>query len=428
MSLSFQLPDLGEGVHEAEILAIRVRVGQDVKEGDIILEIETDKAAVEIPSPYTGTVSDILVQQGDMATVGDTLLTFALQPEGEVAETKEAQQRKEQPDQPPARTKGRPVPASPSTRRLARKLGVDLHQILATGPGGLVTREDVENHARHQADPSAEPVKKDSVSSARTEPVAPQPAVDQDEELTGASEPGAIERIPLRSIRRATAVKMASSWSRIPHVFCRDNVDITDLEAFRQKHKQEIEEKGGRLTVTIFAIKAVATALKNFPHFNASLDEKKQEIVLKHYFNIGLAVDTEKGLLVPVIRDVDRKSIKELSVEVNKAITAVSNGKHTPQMMQQGTFTITNAGALGGYEFSAIINHPEVAILGLGQGRLQPAVRTDRRGRQEIVPRLLMPIMLCFDHRVVDGADAVRFLRVVIDALEDPEELLMSMI
>ena len=221
---------------------------------------------------------------------------------------------------------------------------------------------------------------------------------------------------------------MTASWTQIPHVHCQDSVDITRLEAFRQKHKAEIAASGGRLTMTVFAMKAVTTALKTYPRFNASLDLAAQQIIVKNYFHIGIAVDSENGLVVPVIRDVDRKSIKDLAIEVDGAITRVRAGKQSREELQGGTFTITNAGALGGSHFSAIINYPEVAILGLGQGRMQPAVITDDRGRHEIVPRLLMPIMICFDHRVVDGGDAIRFLRLVIDALEDPDELLITMI
>jgi pyruvate dehydrogenase E2 component (dihydrolipoamide acetyltransferase) len=221
---------------------------------------------------------------------------------------------------------------------------------------------------------------------------------------------------------------MSGSWSQIPHVHCEDSVDITRLEEFRKKHKDAIEDEGGRLTMTIFAMKAAATGLKKYPYFNSSLDLEAQEIIVKHYFHIGIAVDTENGLTVPVIRDVDRKSIKELAVETDSAITRARAGELQREEMQGGTFTITNAGALGGSRFSAIINQPEVAILGLGQGRLEPKVVTDERDRHRIIPRLIMPIMLCFDHRVVDGGDAIRFLRLVIDALEDPEELLMTMI
>lgn len=436
MTTSFQLPDLGEGVHEAEILALPVAPGQAVREGDIIMEIETDKAAVEIPSPFTGAVQEILVQVGDMACVGDVLMTFTTDetepavrpPEQQKTETAAGQQEQHRPGQ-----KRRPVPASPSTRRLARELGVDLYDVSPTGTGGIVTKEDVTRHVdqKKAASPAAvqpeTPQGRESRQTSSTAPSPRQPAAEATE-LPDFSKWGKIERLPFRSIRRATARQMSRSWAEIPHVQCQDNVDITRLEAFRQRHKTDIEVAGGKLTMTIFAMKAVATALKNFPSFNASLDLQAQQIIIKRFFNLGIAVDTENGLMVPVIRDVDRKSIKELAIELADATTRVRSKTHSPEDMQGGTFTITNTGPLGGSHFSAIINHPEVAILGLGQGRMQPAVVTDERGRHEIVPRLLMPIVLCFDHRVVDGADAIRFLRVIIDALEDPDELLITMI
>ncbi len=422
MTLSFRLPDLGEGVHEAEILAIPVANGQAVREGDIILEIETDKAAVEIPCPYTGTVSEIAVKVGDMAMVGDVLMNF-IADGGESPDPaeEEAARPSETTRQDRGEIKRSPVPASPSTRRLARELEVDLYAVTPTGPGGIVTRGDVESHAGRTAAPEV------TAAAATGRPAVPPPRQDRTA-LPDLSKWGKVERLPFHSIRRATANQMTRSWNEIPHVNSQDSVDITRLEAFRQKHKNEIEAIGGRLTMTVFAIKAVAAALKNYPYFNASLDLETQEIIIKRFFNIGIAVDTKNGLMVPVIRDVDRKSIKELAVEVNGVITRVRAGTHNREELQGGTFTITNAGALGGSHFSAIINHPEVAILGLGQGRMQPTVITDERDRHEIVPRLIMPIVLCFDHRVVDGADAIRFLRLVIDALEDPDELLITMI
>jgi pyruvate dehydrogenase E2 component (dihydrolipoamide acetyltransferase) len=433
MTTSFRLPDLGEGVHEAEILTLPVTLGQAVREGDVIMEIETDKAAVEIPSPYTGTVCEILVQVGDMAKVGDVLMTFSSDSAEETVQALagETQQgagaaalEKEPASQ---EQKKRPVPASPSTRRLARELGVNLHDVKPTGSGGIVTREDVEAHSKRATphEPGSEEIESASLPD---EPTRGTQAASGQTPLPDFTRWGMVERVPFRSIRRATARQMSKSWAQIPHVNCQDYADITRLEAFRQKHKNELKAIGGRLTMTIFAVKAVATALKNFPYFNSSLDLQTQEIIIKRFFNIGIAVDTDNGLMVPVIRDVDRKSIKELAVEMGGAITRVRAGTHSPEEMQGGTFTITNAGALGGSHFSAIINHPEVAILGLGQGRMQPAVVTDERGRHEIVPRLIMPVSLCFDHRVVDGADAIRFLRLVIDALEDPDELLITMI
>ena len=424
MTISFRLPDLGEGVHEAEILALPVTIGQAVTEGDLILEIETDKAAVEIPSPYTGTVREIMVKVGDMAVVGDALMTFATEAvQDEIPPTADASPQHQEPGE-----KRRPVPASPSTRRLARELAVDLYAVTPTGSGGIVTKDDVENHARQKPAPKSTRTTPEPPTLTAQATASPPPLIAGRTILPDFTKWGEIKRLPFRSIRRATANQMTSSWTQIPHVQSQDTVDITKLEAFRQKHKTEIEAAGGRLTMTLFAIKAAATALKNYPYFNASLDLQAQEIIVKNFFNIGIAVDTDKGLMVPVIQDVDRKSIKELAIEVNGAINRVRTGTHSREEMQGGTFTITNAGALGGSQFSAIINHPEVAILGLGQGRMQPAVVTDEHGRHEIVPRLIMPIVLCFDHRVVDGADAIRFLRLVIDALEDPDELLITMI
>jgi pyruvate dehydrogenase E2 component (dihydrolipoamide acetyltransferase) len=221
---------------------------------------------------------------------------------------------------------------------------------------------------------------------------------------------------------------MSLGWSRIPHVTSQDSVDITRLEAFRQKHKAEIEAIGGKLTLTVFAIKAVATALKAYPNFNATLDTAAGEIIMKQYYHVGVAVNTDSGLIVPVIRDVDRKSIKELSVELSQLVQRTRDRKTKLEELQGGSFTISNAGAMGGGFFAPIINYPQVAILGMGQGRLQPVVRRKDDQDYEIVPRLIMPIVLCIDHRVLDGADAIRFLRIIIDSLEDPDELLMSMI
>ncbi|MDP3480855.1 MAG: dihydrolipoamide acetyltransferase family protein [Desulfoprunum sp.] len=425
MTKSFRLPDLGEGVHEAEILAVHVVVGQSIKEGDLILEVETDKAVVEIPSPITGDVREVLVQKGDMAKVGDVLINFVEAADtlpAAVPEPPKSLAGQEVAAAQPLQTSQQPVPASPATRRLARELGVDLQQVNPTGAGGVVSADDVRSFAAAKKTPEELPAVEHS-------PTTPTPAgTPSAASLPDFSQWGPIIREPFRSIRRATAAQMTSSWSRIPHVNCQDSVDITRLEAFRQRHKAEIEAAGGRLTMTIFAMKAVATALKNYPHFNASLDLASQEIIVKQYFHIGIAVDTEHGLMVPVIRDVDRKSIKELAIELHGAIERARLRKNSREEMLGGSFTITNVGGLGGSYFSAIINHPEVAILGLGQGRMQPAVVTNSGGEPEIVPRLLMPIVLCFDHRVVDGADAIRFLRQVIDVLEDPDELFITMI
>jgi pyruvate dehydrogenase E2 component (dihydrolipoamide acetyltransferase) len=429
MSRSFILPDLGEGIHEGEVLAVPVEVGQVVKEGDIILEVETDKAAVEIPSPYSGSIQEIVVKPGDIVNVGDVMMTFS---NGAEVQTVREQKPIEKPAAPAdaaaaatrlsAAPKKGPVPASPATRRLARELGVDLHWVTATGPAGLVTAEDVRQFAQNSKADIGVP----ATSAPLTDEAQPLPM--SEPPLPDFTRWGSVERVPFRSIRRATGKQMTLAWSLIPHVNSQDVVDITKLEAFRQKHKTEIESAGGKLTLTVFALKAIATALKTYPNFNATLDTMNAEIIIKQYYNIGVAVNTDRGLIVPVVRDVDRKSIKEISLELNDLVRRTRARKTTLEEMQGGTFTITNAGAMGGGFFAPIINYPEVAILGLGQGRMQPVVRDRGKGDFQIVPRLMMPVVLCIDHRVLDGADAIKFLRVIIDSLEDPDELLMSMV
>ncbi|MBW2411005.1 MAG: 2-oxo acid dehydrogenase subunit E2 [Deltaproteobacteria bacterium] len=441
MSRPFKLPDLGEGIHEGEVLAVLVSAGQEVSEGDIILEVETDKAAVEIPSPYTGKVQEIFVKPGDVVNVGDVMMTFSNGDEAAADTPADRSKEKLAAPAPGAETysdpvaessaapsvdrKAGPVPASPATRRLARELGVDLHQVTPSGPAGLVTADDVRNFAKKEP---AEIAAAGDTEVPATVPVDMPATAIQIPALPDFSKWGPVERIPFRSIRRATARQMSLAWSQIPHVTSQDTVDITRLEAFRQKHKSEIEAIGGKLTLTVFALKAVATALKAYPNFNATLDPKAGEMIIKQYYHIGVAVNTDSGLIVPVVRDVDRKSIKELSVELSELVQRTRERKTKLEELQGGTFTITNAGAMGGGFFSPIINYPEVAILGMGQGRLQPVVYRKNDEDYEVVPRLVMPIVLCIDHRVLDGADAIKFLRVIIDSLEDPDELLMSMI
>lgn len=416
MSRSFKLPDLGEGVHEGEVLAVHVSVGQEVKEGDIILEVETDKAAVEIPSPFSGRVAEVRVKPGDIVKVGDVMLVFSNGEEAEAAETEKAESVEKTGER-----KG-PVPASPATRRLARELGVDLQRVTPSGPGGQVTADDVRAFADTGKEKTAEAAPEKAAA-----PEAPLLAVGLPA-LPDFARWGPVERVPFRSIRRATAKQMMMAWSRIPHVTSQDQVDVTRLEAFRRKHKDEIEAAGGRLTMTVFALKAVATALKMHPQFNATLDVEAEEIIIKNYYHIGVAVNTDNGLIVPVVRDVDRKSIRELAVELHDMVQRTRARKISREDLQGGSFTITNAGAMGGGYFAPIINFPEVAILGMGQARMQPAAVEKGRGEYEIAPRLIMPIVLCIDHRVLDGADAIQFLKVVIDTLQDPDQLLISMI
>ncbi len=422
MARAFKLPDLGEGIHEGEVIAVLVSVGDEVKEGDPILEVETDKASVEIPSPYTGKVEEILVNPGDIVKVGDVLIKFS---NGEAAE--------KEPEKQPAKpietvtpmtvstTKAGPVPASPATRRLGRELGIDLHLVAPTGPGGLVTAEDVRTFAE-KGQKIEEVAEGEAMPIVETAPFSvPAPT------LPDFSKWGPVERIPLRSIRRATAKRMALAWSQIPHVSSQDDVDVTKLEVLRRRHKIDIEAQGGKLSLTAFAVKAVAATLKKYPNFNVSVDTTSGEIVRKGYYHIGVAADTEDGLIVPVIRDADRKSITQISIELNELVQKTRERKISLAELQGGTFTITNIGAAGGRgHFAPIINYPEAAILGLSAARMKPVVVKKDVTGYEIIPRLIMPVVLTIDHRVLDGMDSTRFLEYFRNALEDPGNLLMA--
>jgi pyruvate dehydrogenase E2 component (dihydrolipoamide acetyltransferase) len=436
MTRSFKLPDLGEGIHEGEVIAVLVKVGHAVEEGDPILEVETDKASVEIPSPYTGTVKEIMVKPGDVVKVGNLMMTFT----DDAAEVKKEEKAplekqtkpvepagKAHPQQTDNQTAGAqgsnkgPVPSSPATRRLARELGVDLRAVTPSGPVGLVTAEDVRAFAS----------KEKRSQGAEEEPsTGAEPFV-----VAGATPPGipdftkwgSVERLPLRSIRKATARQMALAWSQIPHVSSQDDIDVTRIEALRRRNKQAVEKQGGRLTLTVFAVKAAAAALRQFPQFNVSLDTDKGEIVRKHYRHVGVATDTGEGLVVPVLRNADRKSLTELAVELRELVERTRARKVDLEELQGGTFTITNIGAAGGRgHFSPIINYPEAAILGMGTARLKPVIRKTKTGSSQIVARMILPVVLAIDHRVLDGIDAARFLEFFRTALENPEKMLLS--
>lgn len=306
-----------------------------------------------------------------------------------------------------------PVPAAPSTRRLAREQGVDLHRITPSGKHGRVTSEDVEAAAQNQKQ-GQQPSQSQSSASPQTPGVSPS-------ELPDFTQWGETEREPLRSIRRATARNMAQSWAQIPHVFHHDIADVTALEKFRQAH----EVTHGKLTLTVLVMKALVDVLKRFPRFNASIDMQNQEIVHKHYFHIGLAVATERGLLVPVIRDVDRKSVTELAAEAADIARKARNGELSRADMSGGSITVTNPGPLGGTALTPLINHPQAAILGMAQARLEP-VTEGSLDDYRITARLRLPLVLGFDHRINDGADAARFVTALIHTLADPESLLLA--
>ena len=439
MARSFKLPDLGEGIHEGEVIAVLVAVGDAVNEGDPILEVETDKASVEIPSPYSGKVNEILVKAGAVVKVGDVLMTFSdgededhdggaeTQPQpAEKAIEREAvsiEKKDEKVARPetPARPDG-PVPASPATRRLARELEVDLHDVPPTGPGGLVTAEDVRTFAKQGGVTTAAGTESESAEISGGLPIAiPSPV------LPDFSKWGPIDLLPLRSIRKATARQMALAWSQIPHVSSQDDIDVTRLEKLRRRHKEAVEKLGGRLTLTVFAVKAAAAALKKFPQFNVSLDVENGRIIQKQYIHIGVATDTGDGLVVPVLRNVDQKNMVDIAVELSELVGKTRARKISLEELQGGTFTITNIGAAGGRgHFSPIINFPEAAILGMGAARLKPVFKETEKGAPKIAARLILPVVLTIDHRVLDGVDAARFLEYLRNALEDPGNMLLA--
>jgi pyruvate dehydrogenase E2 component (dihydrolipoamide acetyltransferase) len=295
---------------------------------------------------------------------------------------------------------------------------VDLYTVDPTGPQGLVTADDGRRHAESSsASPDAA---SETVASTDMAP----PLVSPD--LPDFSQWGPVAIEPLRSVRKATARQMALAWSQIPHVSNQGEADVTALEALRQRHAAQVKEDGGRLTLTVFAAKAAVAALKRFPRFNASLDMAGEQIIYKQYFHVGVAVDSPRGLIVPVLRDVDRKSIRELAVDFQGLVARAREGKTSLEELQGGTFTITNAGAVGGGHFAPIINFPQVAILGMGRAALKPVVRPDAEGDPEIVPRLMMPLVLSFDHRIADGAEAIRLMQTMVATLEDPEAMVLN--
>lgn len=405
MAREFLLPDPGEGIHEAEILEIHVSPGDEVKDGDPLFSVETDKAVVDIPASFDGEIADISVEVGDVASVGAVLLTYT--PLGEraldeepAAETEPGFQEERVftgAEETSQHVKQRPVPASPATRSLARRLGVDLHEIEGSGPEGRIEPGDVEAAAGEEEEGR----------------------LARHEEKSEVGEEG-ITWIDLRGVRRASALQMARSWREIPHVTHHDVADITELERLRQDHAREIEEEGGKLSLTVFLVKAVAVALAEHPRFNASIDVENERIALKEHVNIGVAVDTDEGLVVPVIKDVATKSMAEIAVELPALAQRMRDGDRSLEDFEDGTFTITNPGGIGGTSFEPIINHPEVAILGAAQARRVP---TYLDGKEELVARIQLPLVLAFDHRVNDGADAARFMNTVKSLLEDPAEL-----
>ena len=439
----FKLPELGENIDQGDLVRLMIAPGSNVAEGQPIMELETDKAVVEVPSSVTGVVKEVKVKQGEKVKVGQVIFTLeggaAPQPEPQRPHTSpvehlsgqqaarmafqaaiQAEGKTEEqalpPDQPmpippaftmPAQlgkvagTEHRePVAAAPHVRRLARELGIDIHDVKGAGPGGRISEDDVKAQAKAMLGAAAQ---------------APRAGHFVEPALPDFAKWGKIERVSMRGIRRKTAQHLAEAWNTIPHVTHHDRADITELEQLRARFAPKAEKAGGKMTVTAIALKVCASALRIFPQFNASIDMGREEIVYKQYINIGVAVDTDRGLLVPVIRDVDKKNIVELAAELTQLSQKAREKKLAPAEMEGGTFTITNLGGIGGTGFSPIVNHPEVAILGLSRSSMQPEWIN---GKFE--PRLVLPLSLSYDHRLIDGADAARFLRWIAEAFEQP--------
>jgi pyruvate dehydrogenase E2 component (dihydrolipoamide acetyltransferase) len=456
MAKQFKLPDLGEGIHEAQVVNVMVKEGETVTEDQPVLEVETDKAAVELPVPFAGVIEKLHVKTGDTITVGQVLLEVddgseAAETEAVAAATAaepsaggaqdftvqvsggEANGAVSVAVRQPAAVADSPlygpgpVPAAPAVRRLARELDIDLRRVEGTGPGGRILRTDVEQHQQLRPTGPAPASGSPAVATpvARAAPVAPgrtayAPATGVDEALPDFSQWGPIRRERIPQIRKAIARQMTRAWAAIPHVTHADEVDVTDLEAFRKEQGKVFAEQGAKLSLTAFILKAVAGALREFPKFNASFDEAASEIIYKDYVHIGVAVDTPRGLMVPVVRDVDRKGLVVISKELAAIAERARAFKIEIAEMRGGTFTITNVGALGGTLSTPLINWPEVAILGTGKLEEKPVVREG-----EIVVRKILPLFISFDHRVIDGADGARFVTAIAAFLENPLNLLL---
>jgi pyruvate dehydrogenase E2 component (dihydrolipoyllysine-residue acetyltransferase) len=449
----FKVPELGENVEQGDVTRVLVKVGDTISREQPVVELETDKATIEVPSSVAGVVKDIKVKAGDKVKVGAVILTVddastspgtgngagapvaaeAPQPEAKPEPTRQektaekvvSMPKREAPppqaaapeppraavsDAPQFRSREAPAAAaSPSVRRLAREIGVDVNEVQGSGPGGRISDVDVKEHARRilSSVPSTSLGAGGAVARLTGAPAAvPLPDFEKW---------GPVERQPMSNIRRKTAEHLSHAWSTIPHVTQCDKADITPMEELRSKFRKQVEQAGGNLTVTAVLVKVLAAAVKQFPQFNSSLDVENNAIVYKQYINVGVAVDTEFGLLVPVIRNADQKNITQIAVELHQLSENARGKKLTLEEMSGGGISVSNLGGIGGTYFTPIVNWPEVAILGVSRGIIEPVWRDAK-----FEPRQLLPLSLSYDHRVIDGADAMRFLRWVVQAIEQP--------
>lgn len=437
MAFEFRMPDIGEGIHEGEIVKWFVKPGDEVNEDDILCEIQNDKAVVEIPSPVAGKVEEILVDEGSVAVVGDVLIRLdapgyenmqfkgdahveedsskteaqvqATAEDGKVEDTKQ-QETKEVPLSSEIEVAKRVI-AMPSVRKFARENGVDIQLVEGTGKNGRILKEDIirymEGGQTVQEAPKVVEEKQEAVAEIPQIPVLEGEFPETREKISG--------------IRKAIAKAMVHSKQTAPHVTLMDEVDVSNLVAHRKKFKDVAAEKGIKLTYLPYVVKALVAMLREFPEFNRSFDDETQEIVQKHYYNVGIAADTERGLLVPVIKHADRKSIFTIASEINDLATKAREGKLAPNEMKGGSMSITNIGSAGGQWFTPVINHPEIAILGLGRISEKPIIKEG-----EIIAAPMLALSLSFDHRMIDGALAQNALNYLKRLLSDPELLLME--
>jgi pyruvate dehydrogenase E2 component (dihydrolipoamide acetyltransferase) len=411
--MDVKLPKLGEGADSGVVVNVFVKEGDTIARDQAILELENEKAVASIPSTAAGVVTKIYVKAGDKISVGQRLISLSGGDQPVAAATPVAKKTAAEPEtlveEPVAETKDIPKPvaapvASPSVRRLARELGIDLSKVRGSEAGGRIVRGDLSAYiARLQ-----KAMEKGKSAAASAKPAA---------EQIDFSKWGPVTKKPLTQLRQVIARRMWESWNAIPHVTQFDDADFTRLNELRKKYAPAYEKKGAKLTLTPLVLKALVGTLKQHPIFNSSLDEAAQAIVFKDYFHIGIAVDTEQGLIVPVIRDADKKSVLELAKELEQLAQKARDRKVTAEELKGGTFTITNQGAIGSAHFTPIINKPEVAILGLGRGAMKPVARD---GKVEV--RMLTPLGLSYDHRVIDGGAAARFMVDLVVALQDFNE------
>ena len=420
MTTQFTLPELGENITSGTVAKVLVAVGDQVEAGQNVLEIETDKAVAEIPCPTAGKVVEVRAAEGKKINVGDVVLVLE---EGDTApseeESKPAAKKQATPKPaateaaaPPtqtAKTTGGKVRAAPSVRQLAREHDVSLEEIPHNDPSGKVSAEDVLAYVASRKNAPPLP----SENSA-----ASQPAANLE---NGTDKWGDVVLEPMNAIRRKAAEHLTQCWTTIPHVTHFDKADITELEQFRKRYGQQAEKVGVRLTITAFLVKLLPEVFKQFPRMNATVDMKQQQFILKQYFHIGVAVDTPNGLVVPVIRDVDTKTVLDIAREMAQLAAKARDRKLALEDMQGGGFTVSNLGGMGGYAFTPIINAPETAILGVSRTTMEPVYKDNT-----FVPRLMLPLSMSYDHRCIDGADAARFMRYLCESLEHPWRLTLG--